>query len=168
MIKNILLIAIIIIGVAWLMRESFWLKFAAPEKPIFARLDQLPERNFERDAHLCTEGLCNEERTDGTWPIYQGDPALFQADFMKTLSAIEPKSQIIALENLPENSFRVLTFSPNARFPDIIDVQLLAAPDSTEEFGVSVFARALLGKLDMGANKKRLENIRAAFISKIE
>lgn len=163
MLKNIALILIIVIGVAWLMRESLWLKMSPAEAPSFAGLNQLPERNFIRDAHFCTEGLCNEEKTDGKWPIYIGDAALFQGDFMKVLNSIEPKSRLITLENLPANSFRALTFAPTARFPDIIDVQLLPVPDSENEFGVSVFARALVGKKDFDANKKRLEKIRAAF-----
>ena len=164
MLKNIVLILIVIIGVAWLMRESLWLKISPAEEPSFASLDQLPERNFIRDAHFCTEGLCNEEKTDGNWPIYNDDASLFQSDFMKILNEIDPKSRIIALSDLPDNSFRALTFSPSARFPDIIDVQLLSVPDSETEFGVSVFARALVGQKDFDANKKRLEKIRAAFI----
>lgn len=161
--KNILLALIIILGLIWLLRERIWLAIAPASALNFASITQLPERNNIRDAHFCTEGLCDESKTDGIWPIYQGDFAHFQADFLKTVQLIEPETRLITMADQPDNSFRVLTFSPNFRFPDIIDIQLLPVPDSTTEFGVSVFARALIGKSDLGANKKRLENIRAAF-----
>lgn len=161
--KNILLILIIILGLIWLFRERIWLAVASPSALSFASLTQLPERNNIRDAHYCTQGLCDESKTDGVWPIYTGSFDDFKVRFLETTRVLEPDSALITLENMPDNSFRVLTFSPNFRFPDIIDVQLLAVPDSPDKYGVSVFARALIGKADLGANKKRLEKIRAAF-----
>ena len=122
-----------------------------------------PNRKRDREPQL-SRSLQNEEKTDSTWPIYNGKAAVFQVDFMKVLGEIDPKSRVISLSSLPDNSFRALTFAPTARFPDIIDVQLLAVPDTEDEFGVSVFARALVGEVDFDANKKRLEKIRAAFI----
>lgn len=158
MLKTTLLSLLAVVAIALLLfvvvigRERTWEIVAGkPDRGSydFAEARRSPTSN---DALACSEGLCAE--ADFTIPAFEDAPEAVIERFAQRLLTIDPLARRLDDRDDPSRA-RFVTYSPVMRFPDTID--LAAQKLSDGRTGVMAYARAQLGKDDLGKNRQRLE-----------
>ena len=152
----IIVAVIVVVGIVFTVtgRERNWERIAgSPDRGRldFSNLQRSPTSN---DALACSEGLrddCDIILPTFVQPVEQLSQALAER-----IGAVDPLARRVDDETAPEH-LRYVTYSPNMRFPDLINIEIVAMPDGTQ--GVQAYVRAQLGQDDFGANRKRLDSI---------
>jgi uncharacterized protein (DUF1499 family) len=158
MIKTALLSLLAVLAIAALLffvvigRERTWEMVAGkPDRGPhdFAEARRSPTSN---DALACSEGLCAEP--DFTIATFEESPEAVIERFAQRLLANDRLARRVDDGKDPSRA-RFVTHSPVMRFPDTIDLAAQKFPDGRT--GVMAYARAQLGKKDLGKNRERLE-----------
>lgn len=158
MLKTTLLSLLAILAVAALLfvvvigRERTWEMVAGkPDRgPYdFAQAKRSPTSN---DALACSEGLCAEP--DFKISPFVDSPEAVIEWFTQKLLSTDKLARRVDDGNDPSRA-RFVTYSPVMRFPDTIDLAARKLPDGRT--GLMAYARAQLGKKDLGKNRERLE-----------
>lgn len=156
MLKTVLLSAILIVGAAiaafiLIGRERSWeLLAGAPDQGQrdFSASQRSPTRN---DALACSAGLCHEP--DFEIAPFVDAPAIAIERLSQRLTASDALARRVDDRKDPAKA-RFVTYSPLMRFPDVIHLEARTLPDGRT--GIMAYARAQLGKSDMGKNRERL------------
>lgn len=120
------------------------------------KLGEIKRSQTENDALLCTPGLCGDVRTDGELPAYDVAPDELIAEIDRAMREAEPHIERVDDAGDPSRA-RFVTWTPTMRFPDTTN--FIAAPLPDGKTGLVAYARAKLGKKDLGNNLKRLERV---------
>ena len=157
MFKTIIMGVLIFIGAAvaafvLIGRERSWeLLAGSPDRGQrdFSLNQRSPTPN---DALACSPGLC----TDPDFEIipFEDAPAIAIERLSQRLMASDPLARRVDDRKDPVEA-RFVTHSPLMRFPDVIHLEARAMPDGRT--GIMAYARAQLGKSDLGKNRARLE-----------
>lgn len=162
MLKTTLISVLAILAIAFLLfvvvigRERTWEMVAGkPDRgPYdFAQARRSPTSN---DALACSEGLCAEP--DFTIATFEGSPEAVIERFAQRLLSSDKLARRVDDGTDPSRA-RFVTYSPMMRFPDTIDLAAQKRPDGRT--GIMAYARAQLGKKDLGKNRERLEALLA-------
>ena len=136
-------------------RDAVWGRIAGPVRSASYDFAAAPRSATGQDALACTPGSCG-----GTPEI---ELRVFEDTPEELIARLDARFRQSAefTRRLDDGSdpasARYLFHSPLIRFPDIIHVKATALPDGRT--GLAAYARARLGKLDFGANRKRLERL---------
>lgn len=153
---TILLVALagLLLFIAW-DRDGFWGRIAGPAPARNYDFAAAPRSSTGNDALACTPGICGGT-PDMELPVFDGTPesliARLDARFRQSAEFTARLD-----DRADPASARYLFHSPLIRFPDIIHVQATTLPGGST--GLAAYARARLGKLDFGANRKRLARL---------
>jgi hypothetical protein len=152
------LLAAVLVFVAYGRAETWTYIFGNPDLGQFDRADPVrsPSPN---DALLCTPGLCGSAEVDATLPEYDATPAELIAridDAMRKSGAIYRRVD----DGSDPAKARYVTRTPLMRFPDTNSFEAVPLPGGRT--GLVAYARAQIGRGDMGVNRARLEKITAA------
>ncbi|MCY0096140.1 DUF1499 domain-containing protein [Hoeflea ulvae] len=161
MLKTILigavaLVAAVLIAFVLIGRERAWQMIAgSPDTGPrdFSINARSPSPN---DALACTPGLCADP--DFTVAPMDDSPADAIERLAQKLLATDPLARRLDDGSDPAKA-RFVTFSPLMRFPDMIHLEAVAMADG--KTGLMAYARAQLGKSDLGKNRARLEALLA-------
>jgi len=157
MFKTIILGVILLIGSAvaafvFIGRERSWELIAgSPDRG--QRDFSLDQRSATpNDALACSPGLCTEPDFEIT--PFDDAPAIAIERLSQRLLASDPLARRVDDRKDPARA-RFVTYSPLIRFPDMIHLEARAMPHGRT--GIMAYARAQLGKSDLGKNRERLE-----------
>lgn len=132
-------------------REKSWsLLVGSPDR------GQLEIQSFKRsqtdnDALACTSGIRTD--CDITLPAFEDRPEILIERLAQRIERVDPLARRVDDATSPRQ-LRYVTYSPIMRFPDLINIEAILRDDGRS--GLLAYARAQLGKRDMGANKARL------------
>ena len=157
MLKTILLVLVSLIGVVLLAfvligRERCWeLLAGSPDRGQhdFSRGSRSSTPN---DALACSSGLC--ENPDFEIAPVKDAPQVAIEQLSQRLLTMDPLARRVDDRADPARA-RFVTHSPVMRFPDVIHLEASPLPDGST--GLMAYARAQLGKSDLGKNRARLE-----------
>ncbi|WP_394688303.1 DUF1499 domain-containing protein [Hoeflea sp.] len=158
MLKTILLSSFSLVATALVLflivigREKSWEMIAgSPDRgPYdFTTATRSPSAN---DALACSEGLC--QNPDFLITAFDDTPESVIERLSQRLLSSDKLARRVDDRNNPAKA-RFVTYSPTMRFPDMIHLEARALTDGRT--GVMAYARAQLGKSDMGKNRARLE-----------
>ena len=164
MLKTVLLSAMLLAGVALaafilIGRERSWELIAGSPDTGQYDFDTAQRSATSNDALACSPGLCTEP--DFEIGAFDDAPAiaierLSQAieRLSQRLLASDPLARRVDDRKNPAKA-RFVTHSPLMRFPDVIHLEARAMPDGRT--GIMAYAKAQLGKSDMGKNRDRLK-----------
>ncbi len=148
--RKVALIALVLLAMAFLMREQVWEVIGGPpdQGPIdFATLSppETPNRFL-----VCPKTLC--AKADAEAPVF-ALPAEALRDALHAALTAEPDLS----DPIPESglSERYVQRTLIMRFPDTIAVRYIPVTDKTST--LAVYSRSLLGKDDRGVNRERVE-----------
>jgi len=133
-------------------REKSWtLLVGSPDR------GQLQIQSFKRsrtdnDALACTSGIRTD--CDITLPTFEDRPEILIERLAQRIESVDPLARRVDDATNPLQ-LRYVTYSPTMRFPDMINIEAIRHNDGRT--GLLAYARAQLGKRDMGANKARLK-----------
>jgi hypothetical protein len=113
------------------------------------KIERSPTAN---DALACTASLRDD--CDFALPAFDQTPAQLSQRIAAQIEKSDSLARRVDDGSAPEH-LRYVTHSPNMRFPDLVNIEIVPLPDG--RYGVLAYARAQLGKLDFGANQNRLE-----------
>lgn len=152
----ILLALIVVAGLAFVVtgRERSWERIAgSPDRGRldFSNLKRSPTTN---DALACTDEL--HDACDFALPSYAGPTQKLAESLAAHIEAVDPLARRVDDGAAPEH-LRYVTYSPTMRFPDLINIEIVPLQDGRQ--GILAYARAQLGRDDLGANRRRLEGI---------
>lgn len=108
------------------------------------------------DALACSPGLCQDPDFE-IEPAGDAPPAAIER-LSQRLLAIDPLARRIDDRSDPLKA-RFVTYSPTLRFPDMIHLEAVSLPDGRT--GLMAYARAQLGRSDLGKNLARLKTLLA-------
>lgn len=150
----IIVALIVVVAILFLIigRERSWELIAgSPDRGRleFSTLERSPTAN---DALACTPGLRDD--CDFDIPAFEGTPADLAARIVGHVPTADPLARRVDDGSAPEH-LRYVTFSPNMRFPDLVNIEIVPMEDG--QVGVLAYARAQLGEADFDANKTRLK-----------
>ena len=139
--------AFILIG-----RERSWELIAGSPDTGQYDFDTAQRSATSNDALACSPGLC----TDPDFEIgaFDDAPAIAIERLSQRLLASDPLARRVDDRKNPAKA-RFVTHSPLMRFPDVIHLEARAMPDGRT--GIMAYAKAQLGKSDMGKNRDRLK-----------
>lgn len=157
MLKTVLLCALLLVGAAIAAfiltgRERSWeLVAGSPDRGPrdFSTAQRSPTNN---DALACSTGLCTEPDFEIT--PFDDAPAIAIERLSQRLLASDPLARRVD-DRKDTNKARFVTYSPLMRFPDVIHLEARAMPHGRT--GIMAYARAQLGKSDLGKNRDRLK-----------
>ncbi len=157
MLKTVLLCVLLLVGAAiaafvLIGRERSWELIAgAPDSGQydFGSARRSPTSN---DALACSPGLCAEP--DVEVGSFDDAPAIVIERLSQRLLASDPLARRVD-DRKNSTTARFVTYSPLMRFPDVIHLEARAMADGRT--GIMAYARAQLGKSDLGKNRARLE-----------
>lgn len=109
-------------------------------------------RDTPNDALACGEGLC-AAKADVPAPVFTLAAEELYARIQPAL-AQEPRLELVAKEP-GRGVFRYVQRSLVFRFPDTINVQVVALPDGRST--VLLYSRSQIGRGDLGVNRARIE-----------
>ena len=133
-------------------RERSWELIAGPpglEPYDFNATLRSPNPN---DALACSPGLCQKPDFEIA-PMHDAPPIVIER-LSQRLLASDSLARRVDDRKDPDKA-RFVTYSPFFRFPDVIHLE--ARPLQDGRTGVMAYARAQLGKSDLGKNRARLE-----------
>lgn len=108
------------------------------------------------DALLCTPGLCDGVEVDAALPAFPVAPETLIARVDAAMKSISPDAERVDDGSDPARA-RYVTRTPTMGFPDTNSFEAVAMDSG--ETGLVAYARAKLGRSDLGNNRKRLEAI---------
>ncbi|MEM9106127.1 MAG: DUF1499 domain-containing protein [Pseudomonadota bacterium] len=151
---------IIVVGIIFTItgRERNWERIAgSPDRGRldFSNLTRSPTGN---DALACTTGL--GEGCDMTLPSFPAPLEQLAQKLANRIESVDPLARRVDDGTAPEH-LRYVTYSPNMRFPDLINIEIVEMPEGN--LGIQAYVRAQLGSDDFGANRKRLTTIFEGF-----
>ncbi|WP_306117688.1 MULTISPECIES: DUF1499 domain-containing protein [unclassified Roseitalea] len=135
-------------------REQTWQMVAGdPDLGPFdlTRLERSPNAN---DALLCSPGLCEGVAVDARLPVYDMAPGALIAALDAAIEA-QPERKRRVDDGSDAAALRYVTWTDTMRFPDTN--QFLAVDLGEGRSGLIAYARAQLGRSDLGNNRARLE-----------
>ena len=146
---------IVVAAVLFLLigREQSWAMVAgSPDRGRleFSSLARSPTAN---DALACTPGLQNN--CDFELAAYDATPQELAERIARQVELVDPLALRVDDGSVTEH-LRYVTYSPNMRFPDLVNIEIEQMDDG--RMGVRAYARAQLGRLDFDANKARLKS----------
>jgi uncharacterized protein (DUF1499 family) len=152
------LLAAALLFFAYGRAETWALFFGNPDLGQFDRADPVrsPSPN---DALLCTPGLCEPAKVDVALPEYDVTPAELIAridDAMRKSGEIQRRVD----DGSDPAKARYVTRTPLMRFPDTNSFEAVPLPGGRT--GLVAYARAQIGRGDLGVNRARLKKITAA------
>ncbi|WP_340162169.1 DUF1499 domain-containing protein [uncultured Hoeflea sp.] len=159
MLKTILLCALLLVGAviaAFILygRERSWeLLAGSPDRGQrdFSNNQRSPTDN---DALACSPGLCADP--DFEIAPFDDAPAIAIERLSQRLMKTDPLARRVD-DRTDQSRARFVTYSPLMRFPDVIHLEARPLPDGRT--GIMAYARAQLGKSDMGKNLERLRSL---------
>jgi hypothetical protein len=108
------------------------------------------------DALFCTPGLCEGVPVDRELPEYTMPPGELIERIVAAMDEIAPVAERVDDGGDPAQA-RFVTYTEALRFPDTNSFEAVTLGDGRT--GLVAYARAQLGKSDVGNNRKRLEAI---------
>ena len=146
--RGLILVAIGMAGIVIYGRERLWERFAPTDLgPIdFARIERSASGN---DALAASASLSGDP--DITLPDYAADAETVLGEIDARISGLG--EAVTVVERSPTTR-RIVTRSRLMRFPDTTVIEAVPLPHGGT--GVRAYARASLGKSDLGANEARL------------
>jgi len=157
MLKTVLLGALLLVGAAaaaflLIGRERSWELIAG--SPGTSQYDfSIAQRSAtSNDALACSPGLCAEP--DFEIGTFDDAPAIAIERLSQRLLASDPLARRVDDRKDPAKA-RFVTHSPLMRFPDVMHLEARAMPEGRT--GIMAYARAQMGKSDMGKNRDRLK-----------
>lgn len=133
--------------------ERLWERVGGPpdQGPVdFASLRRSPTPN---DALACSPEACpSGGPVDLTLPVYSRQPSALMERLDATLAGDSNVSRVD--DGSRPHYRRYVVRTPLLRFPDTVDAEASSAPAGTV---LRLYSRSLLGKGDLGANRRRLE-----------
>lgn len=147
------------IGFVGYGRERTWEQLAGSPDPGRYDFQTAPRRKTPNDALACSPGLC--AAADWALPTYAVTPADLVTQAAQTLMRNDPLARRVDDGADPAYA-RFVTFSQLMRFPDAIDIAAEPVPGTPGRSGLKIYARAQLGRSDLGKNRKRIENLIAS------
>ena len=150
----IILALIAIIGILFFAigRERSWELIAgSPDRGRieFTGLTRSPTAN---DALACTPGLRDD--CDFALPAFELPTPELAGRIMRNVQTADPLARRVDDGSAPDH-LRFVTYSPNMRFPDLVNIEIVQMDDGRA--GILAYARAQLGDIDFNANRARLE-----------
>ncbi len=166
LLKTVLIVAAIVVAIVVVAgilftvtgRERNWERIAgSPDRGRldFSTLTRSPTGN---DALACTEGVRDD--CDIVLPAFPGPREQLAQKLAQRIESVDPLARRVDDGTAPEH-LRYVTYSPNMRFPDLINIEIVTMPDGRQ--GIQAYVRAQLGSDDFGANRKRLASIFEGF-----
>ncbi|MCQ0988273.1 DUF1499 domain-containing protein [Jiella marina] len=134
--------------------ERIWRWAAGPADQGPIDFDSLHRRATPNDALACSPGTCSEP-VDLSLPFFFEDAGTLMDRLDRVVSDFESAERVDDGKN---PAYRRYVFRSRVmRFPDTLDAQAdEVAPGKTS---LRLYSRALLGRSDLGANRKRLNRI---------
>lgn len=150
----VLLATVATVGFLIYGRENTWQLIAGnPDQGPF-ELAAPVRSDRPNDALLCSPGLCEGVAVDGALPVYDMAPEALIAALRAAIEAQPDRKQRVD-EGTDPAALRYVTWTDTMRFADTS--QFLAVDLGDGRSGLVAYARAQLGRSDMGNNKARLE-----------
>ena len=142
----------VLIGTFAYDREGFWHFLAGPPDLGPVEFRSLVSPDNRNHFLACPEGLCLDDETDMTSPIYGVDAGRLQVLSREAWGG-EPLAEMVAADDFRLRD-RYVTHSPIMRFPDTVSVRFIELPDG--QSSVAIYSRGKLGEYDFGANRDRV------------
>ena len=139
--------------------ETWALIFGDPDLGHFDRAAPV-RTDTPNDALLCTRGLCENVEVDTELPDFPGPPARLIEEIDAAMRASGEIYRRVD-DGADPARVRYVTFSPLMRFPDTNSFEAVPL-EETGRVGLVAYARAEIGRSDLGKNRQRLERIAAA------
>lgn len=136
-------------------RHAFWQRLAGPADLGRYDFDRAPRSRTPNDALACTPGLCGSEPDIVLGESDEAPAALVAAVTRRVAEGHRPSERVDDGSNPAYARFVVR--SPLMRFPDTVDIEAVELANGRT--GLRAYARAQLGRSDMGANKAFLRAI---------
>lgn len=157
MVKTVLLSVAILCGAlvaAFVLvgRERSWELMAGSPDRGQRDFDTSKRSPTPNDALACSPGLCQD--ADFEVAPFDDAPPIVIERLSQRLLDTDPLARRVDDRSNPVKA-RFVTYSPLMRFPDLIHLEARPMPDGRT--GIMAYARAQLGKSDMGKNRARLE-----------
>ncbi len=133
-------------------RERSWERIAG--SPDLGRFDlvNVTRSPTANDAIAASTGLRPD--ADIELPVFEEDASVLLQTIASTIKEVDPLARRVD-DGTDDKHLRYVTYSPGMRFPDLVSVEAISAGEGRT--GIILYARAQLGRIDFGANKKRLE-----------
>ena len=141
-------------------RHAFWARIAGPADLGRYDFDNAPRSRTPNDALACTPGLCGSEPDIEVGESSETPAALVAAIIRRVAQGSRPFERVD--DGRDPGYARFVVRSPLMRFPDTVDIEAVELANGRT--GLRAYARAQLGKSDVGNNRKRLE----AIVSRID
>lgn len=159
MVKTVLLSLAILLGAlvavfVLIGRERSWELIAGSPDRGQRDFDTGRRSPTPNDALACSPGLCKDP--DFEVAAFDDAPPIAIERLSQRLLDTDPLARRIDDRSNPVRA-RFVTYSPLMRFPDVIHLEARPLPDGRT--GIMAYARAQLGKSDMGKNRGRLESL---------
>ncbi|MFY0736307.1 MULTISPECIES: DUF1499 domain-containing protein [Aurantimonas] len=130
--------------------EALWTRLGGPADQGPVDLAKLTRRSVPNDSVAASPGA-TAARVDVALPVFAIPP---QALLARLDAALAEDGDVVRVDHgQTPNYRRYVARSAVLRFPDTIDVDAFGAPEGTL---MRIYARALLGRSDLGANTRRL------------
>lgn len=133
-------------------RERSWERIAG--SPDLGRFDlvTVARSPTANDAIAASTGLRSD--IDIELPLFEEDASVLLQTIASTITEVDPLARRVD-DGADDRHLRYVTYSPGMRFPDLVNIEAISVGDGRT--GIILYARAQLGRIDFGANKKRLE-----------
>jgi len=157
MLKTVLLSALLLVTaaiVAFILigRERSWELIAGSPDTGPRDFGTAQRSATNNDALACSPGLCTEADFEIT--PSEDAPEITIERLSQRLLASDPLARRVD-DRKNTAKARFVTYSPLMRFPDMIHLEARAMPDGRT--GIMAYAKAHMGKSDMGKNLDRLK-----------
>jgi len=114
---------------------------------------QLERRRSANDALASPPGFCRLVKADLESPVFQV-PAERLREIVSRVAQDEPRTVLIAPSSCAGET-RYLVRSPILRFPDLVDVRVIARGEHAST--LAIYSRSRVGRYDFGVNRRRVE-----------
>jgi uncharacterized protein (DUF1499 family) len=157
MLKTVLLCALLLVGAAiaafiLIGRERSWELVAGSPDTGQRDFSTAQRSATNNDALACSPGLCTSPDFEIT--PFDDAPAIAIERLSQRLLASDPLARRVD-DRKNTAKARFVTYSPLMRFPDVIHLEARAMPHGRT--GIMAYAKAQLGKSDLGKNRDRLK-----------
>jgi uncharacterized protein (DUF1499 family) len=106
------------------------------------------------DALVCPASHCPNAKPDAEPKIYSLAPAELLAK-LKRIALAEPDATELTCGADCDRAARILQHTRLMRFPDTIDIEVIAVTDNQST--LAVYSRSLIGRSDFGVNRARID-----------
>jgi len=111
------------------------------------------------DALVCPASHCPNAKPDAEPKTYPMAPAELLAR-LRRIALAEPDTTELYCGTDCDRTARILQHTRLMRFPDTIDIAVLAVADN--QSALAIYSRSLIGRGDLGVNRARIERWLAA------